>query len=130
MTHRSRAHRHPAHRRPRARPTPAGRKGSDSLGWQQTRYLALQRVCFVALHIHVHVREFSNKKSRLSSDLGSLGSLLALSRSWGAGPVAERARADEFDAVGGPCGEASEMCENAERNESRPAHKSGSRAPS
>ena len=25
----------------------------------------------------------------------------------GAGPVAERARADEFDAVGGPCGEAS-----------------------
>ena len=27
----------------------------------------------------------------------------------GAGPVAERARADEFDAVGGACGEASEM---------------------
>ena len=27
----------------------------------------------------------------------------------GAGPVAERARADEFDAVGGPCGEASEV---------------------
>ena len=25
------------------------------------------------------------------------------------GPVAERARADEFDAVGGACGEASEM---------------------
>ena len=27
----------------------------------------------------------------------------------GAGPVAERARADEFDAVGGACGEASEL---------------------
>ena len=27
----------------------------------------------------------------------------------GAGPVAERARADEFDAVGGACEEASEM---------------------
>ena len=27
----------------------------------------------------------------------------------GAGPVAERARVDEFDAVGRPCGEASEM---------------------
>ena len=27
----------------------------------------------------------------------------------GPGPVAERARADEFDAVGGACGEASEM---------------------
>ena len=36
MAYRSRAHRHPAHsphtRRPRARPTPAGRKGSDSFG--------------------------------------------------------------------------------------------------
>ena len=45
MAYRSRAHRHPAHpphtRRPRARPTPAGRKGSDSLGWQQNEYLAL-----------------------------------------------------------------------------------------
>ena len=27
------------HRRPRARPTPAGRKGSDSLGWQQNEYV-------------------------------------------------------------------------------------------
>ena len=35
--------------------------------------------------------------------------MLALSRSWGPGPVAERARADEFDAVGGACGEASEV---------------------
>jgi len=43
MAYRSRAHRHPAHpphtRRPRARPTPAGRKGSDSLGWQQPEYV-------------------------------------------------------------------------------------------
>ena len=43
MAYRSRAHRHPAHsphtRRPRARPTPAGRKGSDSLGWQQNEYV-------------------------------------------------------------------------------------------
>ena len=66
MAYRSRAHRHPAHpphtRRPRARPTPAGRKGSDSLGWQQNEYV----------------------------------------ESW---------------------------LNNAERNESRPAHKSGSRAP-
>ena len=43
-----------------------------------------------------------------------LGSLFALqpkvpSAEAGAGPVAERARADEFDAVGGPCGEASEV---------------------
>ena len=67
MAYRSRAHRHPAHsphtRRPRARPTPAGRKGSDSLGRQQNEYV----------------------------------------ESW---------------------------LNNAERNESRPAHKSGSRAPS
>ena len=66
MAYRSRAHRHPAHsphtRRPRARPTPAGRKGSDSLGRQQNEYV----------------------------------------ESW---------------------------LNNAERNESRPAHKSGSRAP-
>ena len=45
MAYRSRAHRHPADsphpRRPRARPTPAGRKGSDSLGRQQNEYLAL-----------------------------------------------------------------------------------------
>ena len=43
MAYRSRAHRHPAHsphtRRPRARPAPAGRKGSDSLGWQQPEYV-------------------------------------------------------------------------------------------
>ena len=43
MAYRSRAHRHPAHsphtRRPRARPTPAGRKGSDSLGRQQNEYV-------------------------------------------------------------------------------------------
>ena len=43
MAYHSRAHRHPAHsphtRRPRARPTPAGRKGSDSLGWQQPEYV-------------------------------------------------------------------------------------------
>ena len=43
MAYRSRAHRHPAHpphtRRPRARPAPAGRKGSDSLGWQQNEYV-------------------------------------------------------------------------------------------
>ena len=43
MAYRSRAHRHPAHsphtRRPRARPTPAGRKGSDRLGWQQNEYV-------------------------------------------------------------------------------------------
>ena len=66
MAYRSRAHRHPAHsphtRRPRARPAPAGRKGSDSLGRQQNEYV----------------------------------------ESW---------------------------LNNAERNESRPAHKSGSRAP-
>jgi len=44
MAYRSRAHRHPAHsphtRRPPARPAPAGRKGSDSLGRQQN-----ERVC-------------------------------------------------------------------------------------
>ena len=34
----SRAH-SPHTRRPRARPTPAGRKGSDSLGWQQPEYV-------------------------------------------------------------------------------------------
>ena len=43
MAYRSRAHRHPAHsphtRRPRARPAPAGRKGSDSLGRQQNEYV-------------------------------------------------------------------------------------------
>ena len=41
------------------------------------------------------------------SDLGSAA--CQPSAKAGAGPVAERARADEFDAVGGPCGEASEM---------------------
>ena len=42
MAYRSRGHRHPrTHTRPRARPTPAVRKGSDSLGRRQTRYLAL-----------------------------------------------------------------------------------------
>ena len=44
MAYRSRAHRHPAPpphtRRPRARPTPAGRKGSDRLG-RKVEYLAL-----------------------------------------------------------------------------------------
>ena len=43
MAYRSRAHRHPAHsphtRRPRARPTPAGREGSDSLGRRQPEYV-------------------------------------------------------------------------------------------
>ena len=43
MAYRSRAHRHHAHsphtRRPRARPTPAGRKGSDSLGRRQPEYV-------------------------------------------------------------------------------------------
>ena len=34
---------------------------------------------------------------------------MALTAEAGAGPVAERARADEFDAVGGACGEASEI---------------------
>ena len=41
------------------------------------------------------------------SDLGSAA--CQPSAEAGAGPVAERARADEFDAVGGACGEASEM---------------------
>ena len=41
------------------------------------------------------------------SDLGSAA--CPPSAEAGAGPVAERARADEFDAVGGACGEASEM---------------------
>ena len=50
----------------------------------------------------------TNKKSRLShSELGSAA--CQPSAEAGAGPVAERARADEFDAVGGACGEASEM---------------------
>ena len=41
------------------------------------------------------------------SDLGSAA--WQPSAEAGAGPVAERARADEFDAVGGACGEASEV---------------------
>ena len=41
------------------------------------------------------------------SDLGSAA--CQPSAEAGAGPVAERARADEFDAVGGACGEASEV---------------------
>ena len=40
MAYHSQTHRHPAHPPPPARapPTPAGRKGSDSLGWQQNEY--------------------------------------------------------------------------------------------
>ena len=41
------------------------------------------------------------------SDLGSAA--CQPSAEAGAGPVAERARVDEFDAVGRPCGEASEV---------------------
>ena len=42
--HRSRATDIPHTRRPRARPTPAGRKGSDSLGRQQNEYI-LHSMC-------------------------------------------------------------------------------------
>ena len=49
----------------------------------------------------------TNRKSRLAQRFG-LGSLLALSRSWGRSRSRESPRR-EFDAVGGPCGEASEV---------------------
>ena len=54
-------------------------------------------------------RDFRNptRNHDSHSDLGSAA--CQPSAEAGAGPVAERARADEFDAVGGACEEASEM---------------------
>ena len=55
-------------------------------------------------------QEFYNKATTNHDSHSDLGSAACQpSAEAGAGPVAERARADEFDAVGGPCGEASEV---------------------
>ena len=60
---------------------------------------------------HVRDRERDFRKPTRNHDSHSdLGSAACQpSAEAGAGPVAERARADEFDAVGGACGEASEV---------------------
>ena len=63
--------------------------------------------CFVSQHRERDFRK-PTRNHDSHSDLGSAA--CQPSAEAGAGPVAERARADEFDAVrGGPCGEASEL---------------------
>ena len=55
-------------------------------------------------------RDFRKPTTRNHDSHSDLGSAACQpSAEAGAGPVAERARADEFDAVGGACGEASEL---------------------
>ena len=61
--------------------------------------LNMRVVCFVK-----YVREILETQQEIMGSAACQPSAEA-----GAGPVAERARADEFDAVGGPCGEASEV---------------------